>query len=118
MNTVIAVVVTAWGLVMAVALALQIRAIVWRRSSEGVSLAYFTVLFVGFVLWELYGLTQGDPVLIVVNAVSASVGLAAVLAILAYRGRPPIVAAPVPDIDMSHVPAEPVLAAGPEGEQG
>jgi uncharacterized protein with PQ loop repeat len=68
---------------MAVAPFLQLRKILRRRSSEGVSIGYFAVLAVGFVLWLAYGIDRSDPVLIISNTVALGV-ITAVIAVAAY----------------------------------
>ena len=55
---------------MALAPILQIREIVRRRSSEGVSIGYFAVLLVGFGLWVAYGVASHNLPLVVPNCVA------------------------------------------------
>jgi MtN3 and saliva related transmembrane protein len=76
---------TCWGLVMALSPLLQVRVVVRRRDSTGVSIAWPAVLFVGFVLWLLYGLVIGDVPLIVTNIVSGLVCLFTVVVLLRFR---------------------------------
>jgi MtN3 and saliva related transmembrane protein len=45
----------AWGVLMALSPALQIRRILERRSSRDISISYLAVLQVGFTLWVGYG---------------------------------------------------------------
>lgn len=59
---------------------LQIRKIVEHRSSQTVSVGYFLVLFVGFLLWLAYGLA-----LIVPNAVALVVIVVTIAIVLRYR---------------------------------
>jgi uncharacterized protein with PQ loop repeat len=84
-STVIAVATTAWGIVMALSPLLQIRTIVRSRSSAGVSIGYFRVLTVGFVLWLVYGLDRADPVLIIANSTALVAALAAIAVALRFR---------------------------------
>jgi MtN3 and saliva related transmembrane protein len=44
-----------WGVLMGVSPVLQIRRMLRQRSSRDVSISYFAVLLVGFVLWLSYG---------------------------------------------------------------
>lgn len=69
-STTLGVAAASWALVMALAPILQIREIVRRGSSEGVSLGYFAVLMVGFALWVAYGIASRDLPLIVPNCVA------------------------------------------------
>jgi uncharacterized protein with PQ loop repeat len=86
-STSLAVVTTSWGVLMAMAPFLQIRAILGRRSSEGVSIGYFCVLAVGFVLWLAYGFDRGDPVLIISNTVALSVCVTVIGVAARFRPR-------------------------------
>jgi MtN3 and saliva related transmembrane protein len=72
-----------YGVAMALAPLLQLRRMRVIRSSRDVSLAYLAVLLAGFSLYLWYGISIGNRVLIVTNAVSIvatattlSVGLA------------------------------------------
>ena len=86
-STSLAVVTTSWGVLMAMAPFLQIRAILRRRSSAGVSISYFAVLAVGFVLWLAYGLDRSDPVLIISNTVALMVCIAVIAVAARFRPR-------------------------------
>jgi uncharacterized protein with PQ loop repeat len=55
---------------MALSPLLQVREIRRRRSSEGISIGYFTVLLAGFALWAAYGLARTDVPLVVPNCVA------------------------------------------------
>jgi MtN3 and saliva related transmembrane protein len=59
-----------WAVLMALSPILQIREIIRRRSSEGISIGYFAVLLVGFGLWISYGVASHDLPLIVPNCVA------------------------------------------------
>ena len=83
---VLAVVAATWGIGMAVAPLLQIRRILATRSSLGVSLAYLSVLTVGFALWLAYGISIGNAALVVSNIAALLVGAASLA--VAYRFRP------------------------------
>jgi hypothetical protein len=79
-----------WGAVMALAPALQIRAMMRRRSAENVSIGYFLVLLPGFCLWLAYGVVSGDPFLVVPNtaAVMTTVATVTVASVLRARVSP------------------------------
>jgi MtN3 and saliva related transmembrane protein len=64
-----------WGVLMAIAPLLQIRRMVVRRSSADVSLAYLSVLEIGFLLWVAYGIALGNLALIVPNSVAFLMGV-------------------------------------------
>lgn len=69
-STALGVTAASWALVMALAPILQIREMLRRGSSEGVSIGYFAVLIVGFELWVAYGVASRDLPLIVPNCVA------------------------------------------------
>jgi MtN3 and saliva related transmembrane protein len=81
----LAILAAAWGVLMGASPILQIGRIVARRSSADVSVAYFGVLMVGFVLWLAYGLSIGNPALIVPNVVAILVGSAVIVVVLKFR---------------------------------
>ena len=74
-----------WGVLMALSPVLQIRAIVRRGSSSGVSIAYFGVLAVGFCLWIAYGVAIGNVALVVPNGVALVLALGTISVAAAYR---------------------------------
>ncbi|MGH3024902.1 MAG: SemiSWEET family sugar transporter [Gaiellaceae bacterium] len=76
---------SAWAVLMALAPILQVREIVRRRSSVGVSIQYLLVLIIGFALWVAYGAASGDLPLVVPNAVA--IVFMAVLILIAWRYR-------------------------------
>jgi MtN3 and saliva related transmembrane protein len=75
-----------WAIAMALGPVLQIRKIVEHQSSGSVSIGYFLVLFVGFVLWFAYGIAASNLALIVPNAVAGVVIVTTILVALRYRG--------------------------------
>ncbi len=74
-----------WAVAMAVGPVLQIRKILQLRSSRGVSIAYFLVLLVGFLLWLAYGLAAENLALIVPNVVATVVIALTIVVALRYR---------------------------------
>jgi MtN3 and saliva related transmembrane protein len=76
-----------WGVLMATAPILQIRRMLVRRSSADVSISYLGVLEIGFVLWVAYGISAGNPALIVPNATALVVGTVLILVAWRYKGR-------------------------------
>jgi MtN3 and saliva related transmembrane protein len=67
-STALGITAASWAVVMALSPILQIREIVRRRSSDGISVGYFAVLLVGFALWTSYGIASHDLPLIVPNS--------------------------------------------------
>jgi MtN3 and saliva related transmembrane protein len=76
-----------WGILMAISPALQIRKMLQHRSSREVSVAYFSVLLVGFVLWIAYGISIENWYLLVPNAVAFTVCATTIAVALRYRVR-------------------------------
>jgi len=91
-SSALAVAAASWGLLMSVAPALQIRAILRRRSSAGVSVGYLAVLEVGFAWWLAYGLSIGNLALVLTNGVSLVV--CGTTIVVALRHRPSASLAP------------------------
>ena len=85
MESVLAVTAATWAIAMAVGPLLQIRKIVQVGSSRGISIAYFLVLLVGFLLWFAYGLAASNLALIVPNVVAALVITLTIAVALRYR---------------------------------
>jgi MtN3 and saliva related transmembrane protein len=86
-STSLAITTTSWGVLMALSPILQIRTMVRQRSSAGLSLAYFSVLTVGFVLWLAYGIDKRDPVLIISNTAALAMAFAVIAVALRFRPR-------------------------------
>jgi MtN3 and saliva related transmembrane protein len=84
----LALIAASWAIAMALGPVLQIRKIVEHKSSRSISIEYFLVLLVGFVLWFAYGIAASNVVLIVPNAVAAVVIGATILVALRYRQLP------------------------------
>jgi uncharacterized protein with PQ loop repeat len=70
---------------MGIAPVLQIRRMLRERSSRDVSIAYFAILLVGFLLWIGYGAAAGLPALVIPNIVATLVGTAVIA--VAFRLR-------------------------------
>jgi MtN3 and saliva related transmembrane protein len=84
-QTVLAVTASSWAVLMGVAPVLQIRRMLRERSSRDVSIAYFAILLVGFLLWIGYGAATGLPALVIPNIVATLVGTAVIA--VAFRLR-------------------------------
>jgi uncharacterized protein with PQ loop repeat len=89
LETILGVTAAAWGILMAISPALQIRKMLLHQSSREVSIAYFWVLLVGFVLWIAYGITIENWFLVVPNAVAFTVCATTIAVALRYRVRTP-----------------------------
>lgn len=87
MTTFLAAAAASWGVAMALAPLLQIRAMRAHRSSKAVSVGYLRVLLVGFVLWLAYGIALGNVAIVVPNIVAAVVCVATIVVALRYRSR-------------------------------
>lgn len=69
-STALGITAATWAVVMAISPILQIREMIRRRSSEGVSVGYFSVLLVGFLLWVAYGIASDDLPLVIPNCLA------------------------------------------------
>ena len=85
MEHTLAVAAATWAIAMAVGPLLQIRKIIQYKSAENISIAYFLVLFVGFMLWLAYGIAASNLALVIPNVVAAVVIVATILVALRYR---------------------------------
>jgi MtN3 and saliva related transmembrane protein len=81
----LAVAAATWGVLMGVSPALQIRRMLRQRSSQDVSVGYFTILLVGFLLWISYGVASRNLALIVPNTVALLIGASTVAIALRLR---------------------------------
>jgi len=87
MEPTLALIAATWAIAMALGPMLQIRKIVEYKSSQSISIGYFLVLLVGFLLWLAYGIAASNLALIVPNIVAAMVIGATILVALRYRER-------------------------------
>lgn len=70
---------------MALSPILQIHRMVRTRSSRDVSIGYFSVLLVGFLLWFAYGISIDNMTLAIPNVVAFLIGSITVLVALHFR---------------------------------
>jgi MtN3 and saliva related transmembrane protein len=84
-QTVLAAAASSWAVLMGIAPVLQIRRMLRERSSRDVSIAYFAILLVGFLLWIGYGAAAGLPALVIPNIVAVLVGVAVITVALRLR---------------------------------
>ena len=86
-ETGLAVAAAAWGVLMGVSPVLQIRQMMRQRSSRDVSIGYFVILLIGFLLWIGYGIAAHNLALIVPNTVALLIG-AGTIAVALRLGQP------------------------------
>jgi uncharacterized protein with PQ loop repeat len=83
--TVLASAASSWAVLMGIAPVLQIRRMLREQSSREVSLGYFIILLVGFLLWIAYGAAAGIPALVIPNIVALLVGTTVIIVALHLR---------------------------------
>ena len=81
----LAVAAAAWGVLMGISPVLQIRRMLRQRSSRDVSVGYFSILLVGFLLWIGYGIASRNLALIVPNTVALLIGVSTIAIALRLR---------------------------------
>jgi MtN3 and saliva related transmembrane protein len=84
-QTVLAVAASSWAVLMGIAPVLQIRRMLREHSARDVSIAYFAILLVGFLLWIGYGAAAGLPALVIPNIVATLVGTAVIAVAVRLR---------------------------------
>ena len=87
-TTVFAAAASSWAVLMGIAPLLQIRRMLQERSSHEVSVGYFAILLVGFLLWIAYGAAAGILALVIPNIVALLVGAAVMTVALWLRRQP------------------------------
>lgn len=87
MTDVLAVLTTAWGVVMGLAPVLQLPIIVRNRDAGDTSPTWLAILLIGLLLWLAYGAVTGSAPLVITNAVSCTVLVVLLATIAAVRGR-------------------------------
>jgi uncharacterized protein with PQ loop repeat len=81
----LAVAAAAWGVLMGISPVLQIRRMLRQRSSRDVSVGYFAILLVGFLLWIGYGIAARNLAFVVPNTVALLIGASTVAIALRLR---------------------------------
>ena len=87
-TSILAAAASCWAVLMGVAPVLQIRRMLREQSSRQVSLGYFAVLLVGFLLWIAYGAAAGILALVIPNIVAFLVGATVIMVALRLRSLP------------------------------
>ena len=67
-----------------------------EQSSREVSVGYFMILLIGFLLWIAYGAAAGILALVIPNTVALLVSAAAVVVALRLRRQPAATSSPPP----------------------
>lgn len=83
--TILATAASSWAVLMGIAPALQIRRMLRAQSSREVSVAYFAVLLIGFLLWIAYGTVAGILALVIPNTVALLTGATVIIVALRLR---------------------------------
>jgi MtN3 and saliva related transmembrane protein len=86
-QTVLAAAASSWAVLMGLAPLLQIRRMLCERSSRELSVGYFTILVIGFLLWISYGAVAGILALVIPNTVALVAGAAVIVVALRLRRR-------------------------------
>lgn len=84
-STALAVAASSWAVLMGIAPVLQILRMLRAQSSRDVSVGYFVILLIGFLLWISYGVAAGLPALVIPNVVALLVGAAVIAVALRLR---------------------------------
>jgi len=84
-ESVLAVTAALWGIAMGLSPLLQIRRMRDTRSSRDVSVPYFLVLDVGFLLWFAYGIASSNLAVALPNVVALAVGTITIVTALRLR---------------------------------
>jgi uncharacterized protein with PQ loop repeat len=84
-QTVLAAAASSWAVLMGIAPLLQIRRMLRERSSREVSVGYFAILLIGFLLWIAFGAAAGIAALVIPNSVALLVGVAVIIVALRLR---------------------------------
>src|SRR5690349_15978507 len=88
-ESVLAVAAAVWGIAMGLSPLLQMRRMLETRSSRDVSVPYFLVLDVGFLLWFMYGLASSNLTVALPNVVAFTVGTLTIVTALRLRREEP-----------------------------
>jgi MtN3 and saliva related transmembrane protein len=86
-QTVLAAAASSWAVLMGIAPLLQIRRMLRERSSRELSVGYFTILLIGFLLWISYGVAAGILALVIPNIVALLTAAAVIAVALRLRRR-------------------------------
>ena len=75
------------GVAMALAPLFQVRRVLARGQADDVSLAFLGVIAVGSTCWCAYGISTGDPFLIIPNTLGVITNVGTLLVVRRYQRR-------------------------------
>ena len=75
------------GVAMSLAPLFQVRRILEREQADDVSQAFLVVIAVGATCWCAYGISTGDPYLIIPNTVGVITNVGTLLVVRRYQQR-------------------------------
>jgi uncharacterized protein with PQ loop repeat len=84
------------GVAMSLAPLFQVRRVLHRGQADDVSLAFLVVIAVGSSCWCAYGISTGDPYLIIPNTLGVITNVGTLLVVRRYQQRSGSVVAPQP----------------------
>jgi uncharacterized protein with PQ loop repeat len=75
------------GVLMSLAPLFQVRRVLERGQADDVSLAFLAVIAVGATCWCAYGISTGDPYLIIPNTLGVITNVGTLLVVRRYQAR-------------------------------
>ena len=78
---------SAMGVAMALAPLFQVRRVLERGRADDVSLAFLVVIALGSSSWCAYGISTGDPYLIIPNTLGVITNVGTLLVVRRYQQR-------------------------------
>ena len=75
------------GVLMSLAPLFQVRRILERRTADDVSIAFLVVIAAGSSAWCAYGISTGDPYLIIPNSLGVITNVGTLLVVRRYQHR-------------------------------
>jgi uncharacterized protein with PQ loop repeat len=82
------------GVAMSLAPLFQVRRILEREQADDVSQAFLVVIAVGATCWCAYGISTGDPYLIIPNTVGVITNVGTLFVVRRFQQRPESSVAP------------------------
>ena len=78
---------SAMGVLMSLAPLFQVRRILERRQADDVSIAFLAVIAAGASAWCAYGISTGDPYLIIPNTLGVITNVGTLMVVRHYQRR-------------------------------
>jgi MtN3 and saliva related transmembrane protein len=75
------------GVLMALAPLFQVRRVLERGQADDISLTFLAVIAIGASCWCAYGISTGDPYLIVPNTLGVITNVGTLLVVRRYQAR-------------------------------